>query len=337
MSHKHPKFFFLWMIIGTFQLLFFFFLSPLNAVYVELLTNSNNPTSINKAYVQFTFEPDDAALFKDTIKISIDSSTLQIIKWNMLAEPTTKYFAAFRTSKRIFTQTCTAKVTISDLKSMDILTNVHLTISGIKQSINGKNSPFSCIIPLRKEQIHDTEFALSTSAEFFPSTTHSLAATHTAYSGIFHDQLTQEFQLLEKLSFIWEEIIRLTRSLFSLNFYLWWYSLVWSILIGLLCIYLVKTFRSKPINKHWFMQGFECLALILALSSLPLVASLFKEHLYTYLVICTLFMAFIGFFCLATCHEQSIWGKIKMAIAWICLTCTFPIITYACLTWAGLT
>lgn len=336
MSHIHPKFFFLRVLIKSFQLLLCIWLTPLNAVYVELLNSTDNPSSINKAYVQFTFEPDDAALFKDTIKISIDSPAVQITKWNMLAEPTNRYFAAFRTSKRVFTQTCTAKVTISFMKPADTLTNVHLTISGIKQSMSGKNSPFSYIISLKKHQIHDAEFVLSTSSEFFPPTTHSLAPTHTAYSNIFHDQLTQEFQLLEKLSAIWEEIIQLTKSLFSLNFYLWWYCLLWSFFIGLLCTYFVRTLRTKPTNKPWFIQGFECSALILGLSSLPLAAPLLKEHLYVYLASCIFFMVFIGFFCLATSHEQSIWGKIKGIITWICLTCIFPIMTYAYLTWAHL-
>ena len=298
MSHTNLKSFCFWVIIKVFQLLLGSWIIPLNAVQVELLENKADSSLTNKAYVQFTFEPDDSALFKDTIKISADSPTVQVIKWKMLSEPTSKYFAAFRTNKRVFTQTCTAKITLSSLQSTDIVTNPHLAIYGIKQSVNGKNSPFSYIISLAQEKTHDHEFILSTSSELFPSTTHSLASTHTAYSNMFHDQLTQEFQLLEKLSAIWKEIIQLIKSFFYPDYYVWWYALLWLFFVGLLCIYFIQTLRSKLIDKLWFTQGFECLILVLVLSSLPLATLLLKRHSYVYLAGCTLAIAFIGFFCL---------------------------------------
>ncbi|MBS1987629.1 hypothetical protein JST56_01405 [Candidatus Dependentiae bacterium] len=313
-------------------------LPAVHALDIKLLSSSAEIAATNKAFVRFDLSPQDSALFKDTIKISSDNTTLQVIKWNMLEQPTSKYFSAFRKNKRIFTQSCTAQITVAINDHSKLFEQTHLHIAGISGRTDGKNYPYSFVIPLQAPHalLSTTDLILCTSTEL--SSTYKLGAYITSTTiAAPRDTLTHDFQLLEKFQGIWSELLKLFTSSMAKSILFSWTFLLIFLLIGLLIIWLVFTFLSKPINKAWITQGFELLGLLLGLTSLRFIAPFFTTHYASYLVTCALLVESVGLFCLLTGHEQSVWGKLKIALAWVCLVSPFPLVTYAYLARSGLT
>lgn len=333
MSHRKNLIFFL-----AYQLLLLIFSPALHALDIKLLSSPADILATNKAFVRFDLSPQDSALFKDTIKISSDNTAFQVIKWNILAQPISKYFSAFRKNKRIFTESCTAQITVAVNDHMSAFEQTHLHIAGIFGRTDGKNYPYSFVIALKPPQaiLSTTDLILCTSTDF--SSTYGLGTyiTSTAMAAP-HDILTQEFQLLEKFQSIWSELLKLFTSSMAKSLFLFWNFLLIFLLIALLAIWITFTLLSKPINKSWFAQGFELLGLLLGLTWLRFTAPFFTAHYASYLVTCALLVESVGLFCLMTGHEQSVWGKLKIALAWICLVSPFPLVTYAYLARSGLT
>jgi|GEM_PF-4737660 len=300
----------------------------IQALDVRILSSPTDILATSKVFVHFDFSPQDCALFKDTIKISSDNTALQVIKWNILAQATTKYFSAFRKNKRIFTQSFTAQIAVIINDPKKAIEQTHLHVAGILGRSNGKNYPYSLVIPLKTETATSSsiDLILCTSTEF--SSTLRLN-THAATPIIPHDTLTQEFQLLEKFRGIWNELFKLFTSSMAKKFFIFLDFFIIFLLLILLTIRLACAFLSKPIDKQWFTQGFELLTLLCGLRALHYAAPFFVAHFVSYLVTCALLVEIIGLFCLLTGHEQSIWGKLKVALAWICLIIPFPLITYA--------
>jgi hypothetical protein len=326
-------------------ILFFFYILLLHiyspgvlALDIKLLSSPADIAATSKAFVRFNLSPQDSALFKETIKISSDNTALQIVKWNILTQATNKYFSAFRKNKRIFTESCTAQITVAINDHTKAFEQTHLHIAGILGRADGKNYPYSFVIPLKASQalLSAPDLILCTSTELSSTYKFGTCITSTAIPGP-HDTLTQDFQLLEKFQGIWTELLKLFTSSMAKNIFLIWTFLLIFLLIALLAIRLVFTFLSKPINKVWFTQGFELLGLLMALTCLRFIAAFFTTHYASYLVTCALLVESVGLFCLLTGHEQSVWGKLKIALAWICLVSPFPLVTYAYLARSGLT
>lgn len=310
--------------------------SAAHALDIKLLSSLADIALTNKIFIRFDLSPQDNALFKDTIRISSDNTALQVIKWNMLEQPTNKYFSAFRKNKRIFTQSCTAQVIVAINDHSADFDQTHLHIAGISGRIDGKNYPYSFVIPLKKSHgiLNSTDLILCSSTEL--SSTYSLGI-HAKTFAAPRDALTHDFQLLEKFQCIWAELLKLFTSSMAQSFFFCWIFLLIFLIITMLVILLVLIFLKKNFDKTWFTQGFELLGLMLGLTCLRFTTPFFTTHYASYLVTCALLVEVIGLFCLMTGHEQSVWGKLKIALAWICLITPFPLITYAYLARSGLT
>ena len=280
------------MLVFRLMMMFFLWVGLLSAFNLYITNDNTDMINCKKICVRLSFEPGEAALYRDTFCISVDTPDLELKGWRTMAQSPVVYAEGFKKSKRLFTESFNLEILIDFDKTSKqeqgaVFNKSHLSISSLVLTKDGKNKAENVIVPLKVENIVEgivpTIFVAQLASEY--------ASTLLPYQKSFEffnrnkqivrKQEVSEVLVIDRTKGLWRDLrINIDDLIGSISFYKW-YIILWVLFLLLFLCWFYPVFRFViPLSARWRRELFVFVMVLLLVLTWQLMRGHFAPYVW---------------------------------------------------------
>lgn len=248
---------------------------------IYITNDTADMVSARKICARLSFDPDDAAIYKDTLCLSVDAPELELKGWRTPAQAPVLYVANFKKNKRLFTESFNLEILIDfdekdRKKQLKVLGESYLSISSLLLTKDGKNKAENVIVPLKtSEPLEDFSLTMTTTSlgllSHYTSTLLPYQRSFDVFAATKHfiyKNNANEILVIDRTKDLWSVMRQqFGKIVDSFSFYKW-YSVLWIILLLLLLRLFYPVFRFiVPLSSLWYREVVLLICILLFVSS----------------------------------------------------------------------
>jgi hypothetical protein len=305
------------------------------------ITNDNaDIINSKKICVRLSFDSGEAAIYKDTLCISIDTPSIDLNSWRTTAQAPVFYVPNFKKNKKLFTESFNLEILIDfehkdKQNQMKTLHESHLSISSLLLTKAGNIKAENVVVPLKvSDFVEDLSLTVTTSTlGMISNYTFTLLPYQRSFECFNHTkhfvgkQDVNEVLIIDRTKDLWEALRQQVYILFSSFSFYKWYSILWLfLLVLLLCLFHPKLRYVVSLCSCWYRE------LVILVSVLLFIFSwwLLQGYMVSYV-----WYGVLGVFCIpSSCYY--LWGgtetfldRLKVLIGIIFAIALLPLLVLA--------
>jgi hypothetical protein len=313
-------------------------MSWVHALRVEIINSHADILAARKVCLRLLFDPDDQAVYKDTIRFSVDTTQLTLLRWMTSQQHVLQYIPSFKCNKKAYIESVHCEIFIDISKACLSLDGIFLYVACIILKKDGRNVPVNTCVALG---MCDQELSLDTVRVTSWEQLHNNFIASNDYSGVLiHNNsgsvrktgvpvnlLKEENKTLDELLTLWRRALASFRAVTHTSWYLHGYLFL---LCLLLLLYLKKRFYFLR-YVIWIYGAWEKeLRRFLLFLWMSLTIGLFSLWIPEYIVLGMLAVFFVPLtFYYISAGQETFLGRLKSLIGFILGASIIPLLVKA--------
>lgn len=320
----------------------FFLLSVIRLTALSVYITNDNADMVNgkKICIRLSFDPGEAAIYKDTLCLSVDTPELELKGWRTTAQAPVIYVANFKKNSRLFTESFNLEILIDfaskeKQKQIKALQESYLSISLLMLTKSGENRAVNVMTPLKALDIA-VDFSLATTSTTLPLYS-EYTSTLLPYQRSFEffnrtkrfvgKQDVNEVLVIDRTKDLGAVLRQQVFALFSLFPFYKVYGVFWVLwLLLIFCLFYPSAHFVALLSRRLYGELFALINVFLITSSWWLLRAYIAPHVW-YGIMCA--------FCVpGSCYylwggTKTFLGRIKVLIGIIFAVAFLPLLALA--------
>ena len=229
-----------------------------------------------KVCARLSFDPDEEALYKDTLCFSVDTPDLELKGWRTMAVAPSLFVANFKRQRRLFIESFNVEILIDFEKTnkraqAEILTGSALSVSSLMLSKHGTNKAENVVVPLKVANlVEDLALTVTTSTlGLLPEYTSTLLPYQRSFEifkgskKLVSKQAIDEVLIIDRIKDLWMLLrMNIIDWISSISFFKL-YFILWVLLLLLLLRWFYPVFHFiVSLSGKWYNELFIFVGLV---------------------------------------------------------------------------